>query len=100
MPELHWRLPALISTLDDESLLARPLLLPEVSCYALTSKRLKEMLSRRVADVMRQIPPGELYRYLLSDLPEVRTLTLEAPPLRDDVLRRQAVELPLQYVVW
>jgi ATP-dependent Clp protease ATP-binding subunit ClpA len=100
MPELHWRLPALISIFDDESLLARPLLLPGVSCYALTKPRLKEMLSRRIADVMKQIPPGEVYRYLLSDLPEIRTLTLEVPPLRDDVLRRQSVELPLQYVVW
>jgi ATP-dependent Clp protease ATP-binding subunit ClpC len=100
MPPFHWRLPALVSTLDDESLLARPLLLPGVSCYALSPQRLKTMLARRLADVLRQIEPGNLYRYRLAELPEVRTLTVEVPPLADDLLRRRTVELPLQYVVW
>ena len=100
MPQLHWRLPALLSTLDDDTLLARPLLLSGNSCYAPNLRRLRGMLARRVIDVMKQIEPGELYRYLQAEMPEVRTLEIEVPPLREDVLRRHAVQLPLQYVVW
>ena len=35
MPELHWRLPALVTTFDDEALLARPLLDPGASAQAI-----------------------------------------------------------------
>ncbi len=100
MPQYQWRLSALIFRFDDASMLARPLLLPDVSCYALRGKQLKEMLSSRVAEVMSQLPPGEVYRFLLSDLPEIRAIELKVPALRDDILRQNAVALTLQYVVW
>jgi ATP-dependent Clp protease ATP-binding subunit ClpA len=100
MPDLHLRLPALVATLSDEALLAQPLLLPGVSCYAIHPKRLREMLCRRVADVLKQIEPGDLYRYLMAEMPEVRSLNLEVAPLKDDHLRRHGIELPLQYLVW
>lgn len=101
MPNLlQWRLAALVSQLDDDALLARPLLLAGVSCYALGLRQLKDQLRRRVAETLKQLSPGGIYHLLPAAAPEVRTLMLEVPPLRDDVLRRQTIELPLQYAVW
>jgi hypothetical protein len=100
MPNLQWRLAALVSQLDDDSLLARPLLIAGVSCHALGLRQLKDQLHRRVAETLKQLSPGGIYQVLPAALPEVRTLALKVPPLRDDTRRRQAIELPLQYVVW
>lgn len=100
MPTLPWRVSTIVSTFDDQSLLARPLLLPGVSCYAPDARRLKEALARRMGDVMRQLPPGDLFHYLLAEAPEVRSLTIELAPLHNDLLRRHPLSLALQYAVW
>ena len=100
MPHFELRLAALVQTLSDELYLAEALLFPGASCLADRPLRLREMLARRVREIVRRLPPGTLYRQQLADMPELREVQVEVPPIRGDHLRLGPVTLTLHYVQW
>jgi ATP-dependent Clp protease ATP-binding subunit ClpC len=100
MPKHVIRLAALVQSLADESLLAEALLFPEASCCGNHPGQVREMLRRRVRDIVRQLAPGTLWQRRMADLPELKKIEVEVPPLSDDVGRRDAVALTFRYVQW
>jgi ATP-dependent Clp protease ATP-binding subunit ClpC len=100
MPQLELRLAALVQTLSDELLLAEALLFPGASCLHDRSARLHAMLGQRIREIVKRLPPGEIYRCRLEQLPTLAQVQVEVPPLRGDYLRREPVTLTFHYVQW
>lgn len=99
MPLLNLRLAAIVQSLSDELRLAEALLFPGASCLAVRPAQLRRMLARRVREIVRRTPPGEIHRHRLAELPELRELMLAVPPIRDDLLRPEAVSLRFHYLL-
>jgi ATP-dependent Clp protease ATP-binding subunit ClpC len=100
MPQLDLHLAAIVRSPSDELLLAEALLFPEASCLAVRPALLRRMLARRVREIVRQTPPGEIHRHRLAELPVLCEITLKIPPIRDDLLRLRPVSLRFHYVKW
>lgn len=100
MPKLTWRLAALVQTLAGETLLAETLLFPGGSILQTDLKRLRKALGKRLRNWIKELPPGETWRCRLGELPQVRELEVEVPPVRGDRYRHNPVTLKLHYVQW
>ena len=100
MPKLTWRLAALVQTLAGETLLAETLLFPGMSLLQTDLRRLRKTLGKRLRSYIKQLPPEHAWRCRLGELPQVRELEVEVPPVRKDHYRPNAVTLKLHYVQW
>ena len=100
MPEFELRLAKLVQSLGDGSLLGEALLFPEVSCCASQATRLNDMIRRRVADLLKNLPADEFHRRRIGELPEIHTVDVEVPPLADSFQRPRPVVLRFHYVKW
>jgi ATP-dependent Clp protease ATP-binding subunit ClpC len=100
MPQLSLRAAALIQSLEGELLLAEALLFPGALCLHASPARLRQMLACRVHEVIKQLPPGNIYRHRLAELPDVREVQVEVPPIQGDLRRQTPAELTFQYVQW
>ncbi|WP_254508669.1 AAA family ATPase [Anatilimnocola floriformis] len=100
MPKFTWRLAALVQTLADETLLAESLLFPGVSLLQTDLGRLRKTLGKRLRAQIKKLPPEEAWRCRLGELPEVKEIAIEVPPIRGDRYRTNPVTLKLHYVQW
>lgn len=100
MPIVKVRLAVLVRALGDELLLAEALLFPEAACLHRQSAQVRRMLTKRVRELVERIPVGQIYRRRILELPELRRVQVEIPPIRQDVHRREPVTLEFQYVQW
>lgn len=100
MPEFEFQIVALAQRLSDELLLAEGLLFPEVAVCSHRAAGIRDMLARRLRSLIKKLPPGDLYRRRLADLPELRQVTVEVPPVHDDACRREAAKVTFHYVQW
>jgi ATP-dependent Clp protease ATP-binding subunit ClpC len=100
MPELEFNVVALAERLSDELLLAEGLLFPEITCCSSHPGRVRTMLARRIRALVKRLPPGEIYRRRLGERPELRQVSVDVPPVHDDVCRRESVTLAFHYIQW
>jgi ATP-dependent Clp protease ATP-binding subunit ClpC len=100
MPQFHLRAAALIQSLEGELLLAEALLFPGALCLHSAPARLRQMLARRLRELVKQLPPGNVYRHRLAELPEVREVQVAVPPIQGNLGRQTPVTLTFRYVQW
>ena len=100
MPTLKLRLATLVQSLSEELLLAEALLFPGASCLNDRLQPLRKMLALRVREMIKGMPPGDIYRHRLADLPELRQIEIDVPPVRGDVHRSEAVTIAFHYAQW
>lgn len=100
MPTVKVQLAVLVRALGDELMLAEALLFPEAACLHRQTAQLRRMLGKRVRELIERVPAGQIYRRRMAELPELRRVEVEVPPIRQDVQRRGPVTLEFQYVQW
>lgn len=100
MPKIPWRLAALVQTLTDETVLAEALLFPKLSILHENVEKLRAVLAARVQRQIKELKTADVYRHRLGELPAVKQLEIEIPPLKGDPLRTSPVSLTLHFVQW
>lgn len=100
MPTLRLRIATLLTSLELELTLARPLLFPEVTCLARGADALPSRLAARIREIVRSSETADVHRRRGARLPELSTVQVEVPALRERPERGEPVSLEFTLVRW
>ena len=76
MPKYDLSFHALVHLLDDEYLLAEPLLCPETSQLGRDPARLRKAIESRVRKTIEQLAPGNVHRRLIPEPPRIGSIEI------------------------
>ncbi|MEQ8787301.1 MAG: AAA family ATPase [Pirellulaceae bacterium] len=100
MPQIEIPFTTLFEQRENGQLLARPLLLDDVSCLGDSADKLMSKVAARVREVLENTPNVAVHRHLFAGELGQEVVAVEIEPTKRTTAWRRKLEIPLHVVHW